>query len=810
VSSRLPCKGTFDVLASGEAGPGAGKNRRTKEVNKICYVLLEFKGPASLLALKELFLEYKPAPIDTSKIILQPEISELTELLARNTHDNWGKLRMAEGWRFGSAQNDIRREHPDLVPYDRLPESEKEYDRRTAIETIKALLAMGYTIQSPASTRNAAKPASIPDSDSGAQLVTQSGGMDIVSLERLWRGHNPETWSKNPEAYQRLAERSLRLGEPLLAYDILAEAIKILPKDLRLRQLLALALARSGAAGAANVILTELYDEGHRDEETLGLLARTHKDLAAESDDDSVATQHLRRASEFYTIGYELTGGYWSGINAATLALFLGEKNRAANLARQVQEHCRKQLDVVDDGNPERYWLVSTLGEAALVQGDWSTAEEWYCKAAEIGCGQWGNLRSTRHNANLLAQHWGRDRDDIERLFRFPCVIVFTGHMIDRPGRKTPRFPQQIEEAVKKAIRERLQKLNAGFAYGSAACGSDILLHEAMLEARGETHVVLPYERELFVRNCVDLEPDGNWARRFEKIVAQSAGLHEISTHCETHSVSYDFANQILHGLANMRAKQLETKFVPLAVWDGRPGQGPGGTGSAVQRWREHGLEVEVIDLAEILSRECPNLSAVTTPPQLLQGRANKGENDFVSEIRALLFADAEGFSKLTDAEITRFVQHFLGLVGDLLKQAAHKPLMKNTWGDGLYFVFSGVREAGQFALDLRDRVQGTNWQGKGLPKLNIRIGLHAGPVFFCTDPVTERTNFIGMHVSRAARIEPVTPPGQVYASQSFAALAAAEGVEEFRCDYVGQTPMAKKYGVFPTYAVLRGTGLKT
>jgi class 3 adenylate cyclase len=260
-----------------------------------------------------------------------------------------------------------------------------------------------------------------------------------------------------------------------------------------------------------------------------------------------------------------------------------------------------------------------------------------------------------------------------------------------------------------------------------------------------------------------------------------------------------------------MRAKQLETKFVPMAVWDGRPGQGLGGTSSAVQGWRERGLEVEIIDLAEILSRECPNLAGgITVASQLPESIAKVGENEFVSEIRALLFADAEGFSKLTDAEITRFVQHFLGLVGELVKQGAHKPLMKNTWGDGLYFVFSDVREAGKFALDLRDRVQDTNWQEKGLPKLNIRIGLHAGPVFLCTDPVTERANFIGMHVSRAARIEPVTPPGQVYASQSFAALAAADGIDEFRCDYVGQTPMAKKYGVFPTYAVLRGTGLKT
>ena len=58
--------------------------------------------------------------------------------------------------------------------------------------------------------------------------------------------------------------------------------------------------------------------------------------------------------------------------------------------------------------------------------------------------------------------------------------------------------------------------------------------------------------------------------------------------------------------------------------------------------------------------------------------------------------------------------------------------------------------------------------------------------------------------VEFAARIEPITPPGQVYASQAFAALAAAQGVTEFTCDYVGQTPLAKGYGTFATYHVHR------
>jgi class 3 adenylate cyclase len=131
--------------------------------------------------------------------------------------------------------------------------------------------------------------------------------------------------------------------------------------------------------------------------------------------------------------------------------------------------------------------------------------------------------------------------------------------------------------------------------------------------------------------------------------------------------------------------------------------------------------------------------------------------------------------------------------------------VMKNTWGDALYFVFSKVKQAGNFALELCDLIQNTDWSAKGLPEdLNLRIALYAGPVYRHINPITGHTDYIGTHVSHTARIEPITPPGKVYASQAFAAIASSEGVGDFTCDYVGQTPWAKRYGTFPTYHVRR------
>lgn len=175
--------------------------------------------------------------------------------------------------------------------------------------------------------------------------------------------------------------------------------------------------------------------------------------------------------------------------------------------------------------------------------------------------------------------------------------------------------------------------------------------------------------------------------------------------------------------------------------------------------------------------------------------------------IGGILFADVVGFSRLTtDDEVIRFVREFLGRVGALTDGSPHAPMVRNTWGDGLYFIFPSVRDAGLYALSLCEMVSRTDWAARQLPAdLNIRIALHAGPLFAFTDPVTHQPTWSGRHVTRAARMEPITPPGNVYASREFAALAAAQGVEEFRCEPVGRVRLDKKEGLAPLF-VLRPT----
>ena len=89
---------------------------------------------------------YTPQPVDTTDVTLPKELNALAEEVARNVHEVWATGRINDGWTFGQERNDAEKKHPCLVPYEELPESEKEYDRRTSQETLKLILKLGFKI----------------------------------------------------------------------------------------------------------------------------------------------------------------------------------------------------------------------------------------------------------------------------------------------------------------------------------------------------------------------------------------------------------------------------------------------------------------------------------------------------------------------------------------------------------------------------------------------------------------------------------------------------------------------------------------
>lgn len=91
---------------------------------------------------------YVPQPMDTSDVQLPEGMDMLVELMAKNVHEVWAQNRIKQGWRWGVERSDSLKTHPCLVAYEELPEEEREYDRCTALETLKLITKLGFKISS--------------------------------------------------------------------------------------------------------------------------------------------------------------------------------------------------------------------------------------------------------------------------------------------------------------------------------------------------------------------------------------------------------------------------------------------------------------------------------------------------------------------------------------------------------------------------------------------------------------------------------------------------------------------------------------
>jgi class 3 adenylate cyclase len=147
------------------------------------------------------------------------------------------------------------------------------------------------------------------------------------------------------------------------------------------------------------------------------------------------------------------------------------------------------------------------------------------------------------------------------------------------------------------------------------------------------------------------------------------------------------------------------------------------------------------------------------------------------------------------------FWEHVMGAIGEVLGGSKDSIALKNTWGDAIHLVIPDVRKAAQICLAVQRRlrtVDGTLLGREEPPTL--RIGAHYGPVFEGWDPILANRTYYGRALSRAARIEPITPPGTVYVTEAFASILLLESRGEFTCTYVGAVPLAKDFGTFRMY----------
>ena len=472
-----------------------------------------------------------------------------------------------------------------------------------------------------------------------------------------------------------------------------------------------------------------------------------------------------------------------------------GETARAESLARNVLSRCEAQ---VAQGGGDSYYTRATIAEAALVLGRLDDARAALMAAAQLHGGDFSAAATTRRQLRMVCEA-RRIPAAILASLAVPSVIHFAGHMIG------PRFPASAEASVRERIEATLRRWNVGFGYGSLAAGADIMVAEELLRRGAELNIAMPFDIEEFKR--VSVAPAGEpWLARFEACLRAAKTVTYATTDEYLGDDSlFGYASRIAIGLAILRARFLDTEVGQVAIWDGAGVGGSEQTAGAaadVRFWRAQGLPEEIINPLEGIDARPPR----KWPAQKRVRRASADANS--RSIRAMLFGDVKGFSTLREVQIPIFVREMLGRFARVLDRHPEGILFRNTWGDGLYVVTRDVELAATCAVELQEELASFVPAALGLPPyMALRLGAHLGPVFRIRDPILKRRNFIGAHVSRAARIEPVTPEGAVYVTEAFAAVLTSSLSNEFVCEYVGRLPAAKHYGVMRMYSLRRSAG---
>src|SRR6185436_9422607 len=230
---------------------------------------------------------------------------------------------------------------------------------------------------------------------------------------------------------------------------------------------------------------------------------------------------------------------------------------------------------------------------------------------------------------------------------------------------------------------------------------------------------------------------------------------------------------------------------VQIAMWDGKASNGPAGTGADVAAWTAQAARSRIVDPGAVDRN-------LTRPEPRVRSAHERS-------LAAILFTDFAGFSTLRETALPAFWDGVMRRVADVLESHDGEVACRNSWGDALYAVTVSAPVAAGIALELQDALAAFDYATLGLDGAGgMRIGVHYGPAWRTTDHITGRTTFYGTEVSKAARIEPVTPPGAVFVTEPFAAILALEAGSDYACRYVGRIALAKKYGDYPMYRLTR------
>jgi len=553
---------------------------------------------------------------------------------------------------------------------------------------------------------------------------------------------------------------SLQAGNYLQAFDQARNGIARGIESRSLDYISLLALANAGSTQLAFKRLRQLgLTEQDVEEDWLALEGRLLKDLALGSSRDSKSL--FLRSGEAYHAAFLQTGGYFTAINAATMLMLGGDREKALKLARDVLARVMKfkASNETDD-----YYLRVTEAEAALLLGDVDRCRSSLREADGLLRGNLNVRSRTASQLSLICRHFGIGEDLLNALTIAPVIYV------QRPA-QGPINPDEVHELP--AI--------ASFVFAGLTLPAELAAVEHFQSREARLHLVLPAPRVALLDHWHRHHGAG-WAMRLsrcldraDEISVAHGFLEEEDRWCA------DYVSAMALGLSRLASKRLGCQWqaVELACDEGRE----------FLHGRDSGMHTAIA--SQVLIKDSEALA--------------KADDDTRRRFIGTLFADFAGYSRLSDAEMPRFQSLFLGSIAKILQHWQHKILLQHTWGDAVHVVTVDAESAADIAAEIHavvDRVRpGLNGT---LAQLELRLAAHYAPVYSGLDPIEGTPTYFGSQLSFTARIEPVTPPGMIFITEAFAARLALEAPERFAVEYAGEIDLAKRFGKYRLFSLRR------
>ncbi|MBU1214699.1 MAG: hypothetical protein KKF58_02060 [Gammaproteobacteria bacterium] len=576
-----------------------------------------------------------------------------------------------------------------------------------------------------------------------------------------------------------------KTGDHLKEHDLAQAGLRLNPDDEFFQYCAVLSLSRCNAKQRALDAFYAYKLHLSNNEYVRALEPRMLKDLAFQEVDitrpkpfEGLGVEHFHTAAVTYHKAYNHFGGHYSAINAATLYMLSGSASSARALAERAIEMA------MQDTGP-RFFPLATLSEAYLLLDKPIEASAAIREAASYNENNLLTRARMNRQLRLVCSYMGIDPKIVDPMLP-ETVLHYCGHIFDshRP----------LDETAEADLRQRIDQVLADnrcvIAYGSLAAGSDILFAETVLAQGGELNVWLPFAVDAFCD--ISVRPAGEqWVERFYRCLEQ-ANLVSFATESDFlgEDSLFTYCSEIAMGMTVMRGTSLQAKVMQVAIWDQVVSDQQSSTYSNISKWRGMGHRSEIIDSPVRL-------------PQAVVREFGKHHPTLRREPHAILFSDVRGFSKLSDSGVVWFFNELHPVLAAAIDRYREDVQLVDTWGDAIYLVARKASTVAHIAAELNDAMNSIDQSHLALDEpLMLRIGLHYGPVYKLYDHLAQTVTYSSTDVTKTARIEPVTPPGEIFGTEPLVAMLELEGEHWARYRYAGTIPSAKGYGAFRMFHI--------